>query len=130
MNLDTIILWLAKAEFYKVTPCPGTATYVIPEDAYGFYQFVDLTDPGDEWTTQTVEIGIYSTDDTDGLDISDFELVFWATDGIVTHYTFDSEGGNPFHWRDKLPESIDDFNRIIQEFLKETLNEVHRYASN
>ena len=129
MKLDQIILWLAKeGDFKKVVDCPGTASFVVPDDCFGFYRFVDLTDPGDEDTTHTVEIALPRPELTTHVDISDYELVFWATDGIVTHYTFDSPGAHPFHWCDHLPESWNDFYLIIEKFQTESIQEVCRYA--
>ena len=131
MNLDTIILWLAKSgNFKKVVACPGTSTFVVPNDCEGFYRFVDLTEEGDNYTFHTVEFSLTNRDETEGIDISDYELVFWAKDGIVTHYTFDTPGANDFYWCDDLPESIGDLYFIIHKFRKASLEEVKKYASN
>ena len=129
MNLDTIILWLAKSgNFKKVVACPGTSTFVVPNDCEGFYRFVDLTDEGENYTSHTVDLSLTNRDETEGIDISDYELVFWATDGIVNHYTFDSPGANEFYWDDQLPESIGDLYYIIQEFRKACLQEEKSHA--
>ena len=129
MKLDQIILWLAKSGgFGKVVACPGTSTFVVPDDCFGYYRFVDLTEEGDNYTCHTVEIVLPRPELTTHVDISDYELVFWATDGIVTHYTFDSPGANPFHWCDHLPESSNDFYLIIEKFQTESIKEVYRYA--
>jgi len=129
MNLDTIVLWLARSgDFKKVVTCPGISSFVVPNANRGIYQFVDLTDPGDEVTTHTVEISLSNPEITNNVDISDYELVFWATDGIVTHYTFDSPGANPFYWCDQLPESIGDLYFILNKFQTQCIQEVKNYA--
>ena len=112
MNLDTIVLWLARSgDFKKVVTCPGISSFVVPNANRGLYQFVDLTDEGENYTCHTVDLILTNRDETEGIDISDYELVFWATDGIVTHYTFDTPGANDFYWCDHLPESIGDLYR-------------------
>jgi len=129
MKINQLILWLARSgDFKKVIACPGTSTFVVPYANRGFYRFVDLTDPGDAVTTHTLDIALSNPDLTTHIDISDYELVFWAMDGVVTHYTFDSPGGNDFHWCDRLPESIGDLYFIINKFQIACLQEVKSHA--
>ena len=129
MEIDQLILWLARSgNFKKITKVKGISSFVVPNDCDGIYQFVDLTDEGEDYTCHTVDLSLTNRDETDGIDISDYELVFWATDEVVTHYTFDTPGANEFHWCENLPESIGDLYFIIQKFKMACLQEVKSHA--